>query len=450
MENNKDKIFVGGDISGIQNFIYNITSRKAAVSLKGRSAWLDRYLRETCDKILAISPHIEEVYCGGGKFYLIAPNDESVKEKIEQIHKEQEKYLWQEHNGLLALNIAIVPYQDSFGDNFTLANAEFAKQKVRKFETLLKNGYDEFFEVQKVGGTPQVCAVTGIEGNTVPLDDDKDIYVLPSVKKQISDGYKLREKQGIKEDFEDYAKGSYLGVLRMDVDGLGAAFRECKTKEEYSTFSKDLTDFFGEDGMLRKLWYQIYHDQTDIIYAGGDDLFVVGTWNVVIDFAKRIRDEFVKQFPKNTLSGGIAIVKNRFPIAKAAELAGDAEDASKHFVDGSNQKNAFTMLGVTISWNEYDYVNQFKTRFIELCDKGNMPRSILHRIMQLNEIRKRGEMRYLWNTAYFLKRFSEGKSEVIKSFCKDLKDMQLITARNYELIALACRWAELELKCINK
>lgn len=446
MENNKDKIFVGGDISGIQKFIYDISSKKAAASLKGRSAWLDKYLRETCDKILAISSQMEEIYCGGGKFYLIAPNDESVKEQIEKIRKEQEEFLWQEHNGLLALNIAVVPNQDSFGDNFTLTNVEFAKKKVRKFETLLKDGYDEFFEVQKVGGTPQVCAVTGVEGKTVPLDDDKDIRVLPSVKKQITEGYKLREKQGIKEDFEDYAKGSYLGVLRMDVDGLGAAFRECKTKEEYSTFSKDLTDFFGEDGMLRKLWFQSYHDQTDIIYAGGDDLFIVGTWNVVIDFAKRIRDEFVKQFPKNTLSGGIAIVKNRFPIAKAAELAGEAEDASKHFVDGNNLKNAFTMLGVTISWNEYNYVHQFKTRFIELCDKGNMPRSILHRIMQLNEIRKRGEMRYLWNTAYSLKRFCEGKSDEIKSFCKDLKDKQLITARNYELIALACRWAELELR----
>lgn len=29
-------LFVGGDLSGIQKFLYNITSRKAAVSLKGR------------------------------------------------------------------------------------------------------------------------------------------------------------------------------------------------------------------------------------------------------------------------------------------------------------------------------------------------------------------------------------------------------------------------------
>ena len=34
-----NKLFVGGDLSGIQKFLYNITSRHASVSLKGRSAF---------------------------------------------------------------------------------------------------------------------------------------------------------------------------------------------------------------------------------------------------------------------------------------------------------------------------------------------------------------------------------------------------------------------------
>ncbi len=454
MENNKYKLFVGGDISGIQKFIYNISSKKAAASLKGRSAWLDKYLREVYDKILAIpgiksSPLAKDIYCGGGKFYLIASDDESVKTRIEQIRQKEEEYLWNEHKGLLAINIALVPYQEDFGLNFVKANEEFAKQKNRKFESLLRNKYDEFFEVQKVGGTPQVCAITGVEGKTVPLDKDKEILVLPSVKEQVENGYEIRKRQGIKQDFEDYARDSYLGVLRMDVDGLGAAFRSRKTLEEYRTFSNRLTAFFKED--LDNLWHtDDFHDWTDIIYAGGDDLFVVGRWNVVVDFAKLIHDEFSKIFPGNTLSGGIAIVKKKFPIAKAAELAGDAEEASKHFGYDKEKdeyaKNAFTMLGVTISWDEYEYVHNFKEQFIELCNSYNMPRSILHHLMQLNEMRKRGEMSYLWNTAYFLKRFSDGKSENIKAFCKDLKDNHLISSRKYELIALACRWAELETK----
>lgn len=34
-----NELFVGGDLTGIQKFLYNITSRKAAASLKGRSAF---------------------------------------------------------------------------------------------------------------------------------------------------------------------------------------------------------------------------------------------------------------------------------------------------------------------------------------------------------------------------------------------------------------------------
>ena len=43
IEPNKPLLFVGGDLSGIQQFIYNISSKKAMVSLKGRSAYLSEY-----------------------------------------------------------------------------------------------------------------------------------------------------------------------------------------------------------------------------------------------------------------------------------------------------------------------------------------------------------------------------------------------------------------------
>lgn len=450
MENHQDKLFVGGDISGIQNFIYNITSRKAAVSLKGRSAWLTDYMKRVYDSVLAIpaiksSPLTEPIYCGGGKFYLAVPATDEVKAALEELRRKKESELWEKHYGQLAFNLAIVPYQSEFSKNFDLTSAEFAKQKNRKFGSLLLQDYDKFFEVQKVGGSPKVCAITGIEGKTVKLAQGDDIDVLPSVKEQVELGRKIRKEYQNLSDadtFENYAKDSYLGVLRMDMDNLGAAFRSCKTKDEYSIFSKQLTDFF--ETRLDQIWREKYHDMTDIIYAGGDDLFIVGKWNVVVDFAERIHDEFLLAFHNRTLSGGLAIVGGKFPIAKAAELAGEAEDKSKHF--NADQKNAFTLLGVTVSWqNEFDYVKRQKCQFVELCKRDNMSRAILHKLMTLNVIRQRGELRYMWNTVYFLKRFAEGKSDNVKAFCNQLKT-ELLDSRKFELVALAARWAELELR----
>ena len=58
---------------------------------------------------------------------------------------------------------------------------------------------------------------------------------------------------------------------------------------------------------------------------------------------------------------------------------------------------------------------------------------------------KRGEYGYIWHTAYFLTRFSEGKSDRIVDFCRELMCI-LCDKRTYELIAISARWAELELR----
>lgn len=476
MENNKDKIFVGGDLSGIQKFIYNITSYKAAVSLRGRSAWLADYMNEVCDKLcklLPASPQTEKIYCSGGKFFIITLDTDEVRNTIDSYQRKVEQELWEKHNGQLALSICYVPFSSTNNEDtvttanvvdapftrlFDEVNALFALKKNRKFLSVIQNHHSDFFDKQMVGGKTKVCAITGIEDSScVEFGKDKDntYFILPSVAEQIKKGLELRDDDYKGETFESYANESYLGVLRMDVDNLGAKFRSLKTKHAYKQFSDRLDSFFGSKSHPKSTLKEIaakYKGDLCIVYSGGDDIFVVGHWNRVIEFAAEVRAKFNDEFQKDgvTLSGGIAIVKVKFPIAKAAELAGDAEEASKHFNGG--EKNAFTMLGVTVSWKEYiDDVYVYKKRFVELCSPPyNMPRSILHRIMELNEIRKQDDQRYLWNTAYFLKRFAEGKNNAIKDFCLGEKDeglqKKLLNNRNYELIALACRWAELELR----
>ena len=45
--------------------------------------------------------------------------------------------------------------------------------------------------------------------------------------------------------------------------------------------------------------------------------------------------------------------------------------------------------------------------------------------------------------------FSENKSDEVKAFCDILKTELLAKPRHYELIELAARWAELELRSYN-
>lgn len=468
---NQNLLFVGGDLSGIQKFLYDITSKKAAVSLKGRSKYLEMTIENVEKRILNL-PSIRnafsyEVYASGGKFYIIVADTPDIRQSIIEEYHQIETELWKEHQGQLSISIGFVPF--AFNDNNTIriadknqaplgnlwseVNALFAKQKNRKFESVIRNNFKQFFDKQPVGCDTHVCAITGIESNEcIKLDkdiDDDEIYVLPSVKKQIDLGIELRKQQKFKT-FEQYADESWLGVLRMDVDGLGKAFiNGFPTFDEYKAFSALLTVFFKEK-VFNIQTSEKYKEYLNIIYSGGDDMFVIGRWDKVIDFAQTVRDAFIAHIkhPGISISGGIAIVNPKFPISKAAKLSGDAEDAAKTFRDG--EKNAFNMFGVSISWNrEFEYVQKQKNVMYNLCNKNQMPTAILHKLILFNNMKQHNEMKYIWQTVYYLSQFKKDKDNLIQEFCNQLENELLRSNnnnRNYELIALAARWAELELR----
>ena len=484
-----NKLFVGGDLSGIQRFLYNISSKKAAVSLKGRSCYLRELMKNVCSDIkLAVEASgaktVEVIYNSGGKFYLLTDNTPQIVQAVETCAKQAKQNLWEEHKGQLGLNISHVSFnehsdgtidcQDALkqkpGYLWKLVNADFAHQKSQKFKSLLTESYQDFFEPIPVGGKPKVCAVTGIESpDCVKMpaeDEDNEMFVLPSVYKQIQEGKKLCRIDGFKS-FNDYAGNTNLGILRMDVDGLGKRITEgFKSIEQYKTFSNRLKDFF-EDETKKIQRESAFKPYLNIIYAGGDDLFVVGRWDKVIDFAERIRHEIKDRFSSDgiSISGGIAVVQPKFPIAKAAELAGEAEDAAKRFKSNDGEeKNAFCMLGKTVSWNqEFDYVKSFKQKFVSLIKDFYLSKGILHKLMLYSSIadcnklrRKEGkaeDFSYIWHISYYLTRYMKRyeSNQTVCEFCRSLRDREIDYRNGHklELIALAARWAELELRFNN-
>jgi CRISPR-associated protein Csm1 len=90
---NKDLFsLIHGDISGVQDFIFNITSKGANKSLKGRSFYLD-FLTELCAKYVIQEldlPITNILFYGGGHFYILSYNVDGKKvadfeEKINDI-----------------------------------------------------------------------------------------------------------------------------------------------------------------------------------------------------------------------------------------------------------------------------------------------------------------------------------------------------------------------------
>jgi len=581
-------LLLGGDVSGIQKFIYNISSKGAAKSLKGRSFYVELLVDSVMQKIMShpeisvFSSHV--VFSSGGRFYVLLPNTEKVKGAISEMRKEVDSWLWEEHQGAVSLGMDYIPFRyqnnmielpgQEFCDLGTLwdkVNETINKRKNHKFEHIVLNQYQRLFDPKPTGGQVAVCSVSGIElgereATTIDLDGAlEQMVVSPLVKKQIRLGEALKDAdflltfKGEEEDstylkkrskvsipiaglvnylfdrdellvsqsdsrlitsadstrvvminrtdfiethikgnhvsygfqfyggnkqaqaqdgrnktFEqltetsdgDSTKHTYLGILRMDVDDLGDLFirgfpSKSKSFAAYSSLSFMLDLFFrGYTNVLREK----YADYLNIIYAGGDDIFAIGRWDKVISFADDVQSEFKAFIGRQdlTISAGIAIIHNKFPIAKAALMAGEAEKKAK-LNQISRPKNALTFFNTTISWDsEFPYVKEMKDIFIDLIKHEGMAKSVLHKLMMFSNLKygsqpgtnKKGggNISYMWHTAYYLKRFKDRHDEKpgIVAFIDDLLNNHLITTeRGYLLVALSARWAEVELKEIK-
>lgn len=192
--------------------------------------------------------------------------------------------------------------------------------------------------------------------------------------------------------FEEYAHASEgierIGILRADVDNLGQAFvsgfanpenqNRYVTLSRTATLSRQLSLFFKchINKMLEESNYTIGEKErgkrnVTICYSGGDDLFIVGSWNEVIETAIDLRRNFERYTQGTlTLSAGIGIYESKYPIsAIAAEVAGMEErakalpgknavtilpDGNQHTIVDETGKEILISDG-TYSWSEFEH-----------------------------------------------------------------------------------------------
>lgn len=172
-----------------------------------------------------------------------------------------------------------------------------------------------------------------------------------------------------------------LAVLRADVDNLGTLFqsgfedKNSKQSFRHVTLSKSavlsgyLSDFFKRrinlilerrDGASAH--NEIFKEYCNLIsssekkfrdivvvYSGGDDLFVIGTWNDVLEFAVDLRTAF-REFTngKITLSAGIGFFGESFPVYQMAGRTGELEKLAKEYTKGNSPlptKDAIALFG---------------------------------------------------------------------------------------------------------
>ena len=151
-------LLVGGDISGVQKFIYNITSRGATAGLRGRSMYL-QLLTEIITRYLLDElglPLTNIIYAGGGHLYLIAPL--SAQKKLLELQQRISRILLHHHQGdlYLALTNDEIKANEFGGEAFRTRwdslQRKLQQVKQRKFAELDEELAELLFAPMEEGG----------------------------------------------------------------------------------------------------------------------------------------------------------------------------------------------------------------------------------------------------------------------------------------------------------
>jgi CRISPR-associated protein Csm1 len=164
---------------------------------------------------------------------------------------------------------------------------------------------------------------------------------------------------------------AHWGVLRGDVDQFGLRLQHASSIEEHLHLSILFKEFFaGELAILCTLpefWRSVR-----ILYRGGDDFAVAGSWDALILLGRELHRLFEKFAEQNlqsfagvegkTLSTALAIAPDLdTPLAAVFEEAGADLRSAK-----ANEAGTFHLFGRTLEWKRLSDAEELKTSLVHL------------------------------------------------------------------------------------
>lgn len=472
-------LVITGNISGIQNFIYKVSSSEEAQKgmskrLRGRSLYLSLIIDAIANNLI-VDLNLTQaniLFCGGGKFTIIAANTKNTKDKLNELSYFINNEFIKRFNAEIYFTLE---YVECCGNDFkdfsyiiNSLNEKINETKKHKFY----NNLNELFNIEDEIDYTHLCSVCGnltdniickeceshenLGKNVANSDylikcfsnnnlNEFDVYFKllnigylflssDSVVEVVNDivgkcskieisrindtnflefsnqiqfdnvsfsftfiansvPKKDNEIMSFDEMSSDSIGSNKLGILKMDVDDLGLIFSKGLTNRSLSrisTLSSYLDMFFS--GLINKIAneYNIY-----INYSGGDDLLVIGSYDNIIKFSLKFREEFKKWTcynPSLNISGGISIVNPKFPISKAVQLSNDNLSKSKKY-----GKNKITIFDEILKWDTNDFIKGSEditiyglndlmgfTKYLENCVNNNyLSKGILYSFLYL-------------------------------------------------------------------
>jgi CRISPR-associated protein Csm1 len=407
-----EQILLQGKILGTEEFLLagsaeGRSARSAGEDLlAGRSQWIT-LLCEVLPRALLAELGLARILLGssgGGQFLLVLPGEvlgaaesflTAAAQQVFELSSNQARLVWsftdnlgdwavirkrlnegllRKRNAPLA-GIGSPAFQPFVRSNQSEADAYFARELGARVR-----------EASKIGWSPdQPAKVMPGEGKhtwSLTSNLSPDGIMLARHAAPSDDGKTAAPVQTLARR----AQGrSIWGVLRGDVDNFGLRVRRVHSIEEHVPLSVLYKQFFaGELEVLCSLpefWRKV-----SILYSGGDDFAVYGSWDALIALAREVQrlfhrftEENLKEYPGaegKTISMAIALASETYyPLASVYEEAGRNLDLAK-----SADKDCIYLLGRILEWRHLNDAAELKDTVTRLIHDFRMSRQFLYQL----------------------------------------------------------------------
>lgn len=411
--NQNDMLLIAGDFFGIQKFIFNsVASSKASKILRAKSAYIQILTKVIAFYIveeLGLS-YQSIISTNAGKFEILGVNDIESKEKLEKIQKELNSFFIEKYFGETGVGVSFVEcsladfivdgqYKDNLRKRVDKAVelSKFQKFNLSDIDEVL--GVDEginnqnlcslcskrkivdeycddcssfvrigeylpkkpYMSISKGSGQIPIFGnyfinfsskVERIDNTLAIFDISNDDEFKGYAKWELASYVRMNDKQI--STFEDLANNSQydtkaLMALKGDVDSMGNYIKTSEVTNSFARFNffaRMVDYFFSVKASKMMEGRNLY-----TVFAGGDDIFILGAWDEVIEYAKELREEFMKFASGSdlTFSVGMVMTKPNKPINFVADISEEALKKAKEI----DRKDAISLFGETVKWDDY-------------------------------------------------------------------------------------------------
>jgi CRISPR-associated protein Csm1 len=433
-----EQILLQGKILGTEEFLLagageGRSARSAGEDLlAGRSQWIS-LLCEVLPRALLAELGLARILLGssgGGQFLLVLPGEQreaaetflgAAATQIRELSGGIVKLVWGITDNLGDWSVIRRRINDQLQIHRNAPLSQSGAAAFQPFTATVRSDADVYFAKELGAKVRQATSIGWSPDNPGKVFPGEGKHTWQLTSNISPDGIMLARHAAPSDDGKQSAPVQTLarraqgrsawGVLRGDVDNFGLRMRRVHSIEEHVPLSVLYKQFFaGELEVLCSMpefWRKV-----SIIYTGGDDFAVYGSWDALIALAREVQrlfhrftEENLKDYPGaegKTISMAIALApETYYPLAAVYEEAGRNLDLAK-----SADKDCIYLLGRILEWRHLNDAAELKDTVTRLIHDFRMSRQFLYQLRSFYRSEAHGEGADVQRTWRFQRRFN--------------------------------------------